>query len=142
MLTVPTPARTAPLALDFDFAFLSLCRLGLASSSMPKLTSVKPAHNTATHNPGGTKRHHWPTNRAWSSCAQYNITPQLLLDTLPSPRNSRATSASTVYTKVVTKLEATSAISFGMISLKMMRHVLSPVDRALTTKSRSLSDSV
>src|SRR5712692_6833097 len=115
---------------------------GFDSSSIPKLINVKPAQSKAMHNPAGTNCHHFPTMSAALFCAQYNITPQLARDVLPSPRNSRATSAPTAYTKVPIKVEAISDTSLGNISAEMMRKEPSPDTRAAATNSRSVNESV
>jgi hypothetical protein len=64
------------------------------------------------------------------------------LDSPETPTNASVISDITAKITVPTKLDAITAVRFGMISKKMSRHVDSPVARAASTYSRPRKESV
>ena len=115
---------------------------GLTNSSIPKLMSVRAMPTSAMHRPAGTNHHQAPRCSARLFCAPYRMVPQFQSLGSPMPMKASVVCVSTANTTVATKPEAMMAVRFGMISAVMMRHVLSPLARAASTKSRRRSDRV
>ena len=67
-------------------------RRGLLTSSMPASTSTSPSTVKASAAPGKKNGHHSPCSTVEFVCAQYSVTPQLVTDWSPRPRNSRPAS--------------------------------------------------
>src|SRR5262249_10192363 len=65
---------------------------GLLTSSMPASRRTSPRTVKASAAPGKKNGHHWPRSTVEFVCAQYSVTPQLVLAWSPSPRNSRPAS--------------------------------------------------
>ena len=117
-------------------------RRGLTNSSIPKLMSVSAMPSRAMSRPAGTNHHHAPRCRASCACAQYRTVPQFHSLVGVMPTNESVIWDRTANPTVPTKPAAMMAVRLGRISAEMIRHVLSPLARAASTKSRFRSESV
>jgi hypothetical protein len=61
---------------------------------MPARISTRPRTVNERAAPGKKNGHHSPWRTVEFVCAQYKVTPQLVFDMSPSPRNSRPASTS------------------------------------------------
>src|SRR5204862_581042 len=71
---------------------LSVRSRGLLISSIPASSSTSPSTVKASAAPGKKNGHHSPCSTVELTCAQYSVTPQLVTDWSPRPRNSRPAS--------------------------------------------------